>query len=76
MRTLICITLIAMSSCTVTEDMIANKNLYCSEVYVATRSLARAAGNAVLGTQSIPDVCKTIDEVVEADTADKSDQES
>lgn len=76
MRHAILMALLLLPACTVTEDMISNKNIYCSEVYVAARSVARAAGNAVLGTQSIPDVCRTIDEVVEADTGDKSDQES
>lgn len=60
-------------SCTVSEDMIANKDLYCSGVYKGIRAVGRAATEVTTGI-SVPDVCETIDEIVEEDTEKKSSE--
>ena len=59
-----------LSACSVSEDMIANKNLYCSQIYQGIRAVGRVATEVTTGV-SIPDVCLTIDEIVEEDTAGK-----
>ena len=67
-----------LSSCSVSEDMIANKELYCSEIYKGIRAVGRVATEVTTGI-GIVDVCETIDEIVEeeeADATDKSDSES
>ena len=67
-----------LSACTVSEDMIANKELYCSEIYKGIRAVGRVATEVTTGV-AIVDVCDTIDEIVEeenADATDKSDSES
>tara|TARA_Y100001938_G_C7932002_1_gene349821 strand:- start:210 stop:455 length:246 start_codon:yes stop_codon:yes gene_type:complete len=67
-----------LSSCSVSEDMIANKELYCSEIYKGIRAVGRVATEVTTGI-AIVDVCDTIDEIVEeeeADATDKSDSES
>ena len=67
-----------LSSCSVSEDMIANKELYCSEIYKGIRAVGRVATEVTTGI-AIVDVCETIDEIVEeeeADATDKSDSES
>ncbi len=70
MRHVILMALLLLPACTVSEDMIANKDLYCSEVYKGIRAVGRAATELTTGI-AIVDVCTTIDEVVAAD-ADKS----
>jgi hypothetical protein len=67
-----------LSACTVSEDMIANKELYCSEIYKGIRAVGRVATEVTTGV-AIVDVCDTIDEIVEeenADATDKSDSQS
>ncbi len=67
-----------LSSCSVSEDMIANKELYCSEIYKGIRAVGRVATEVTTGI-AIPDACDTIDEIVaeeNADATDKSDSES
>ena len=59
-----------MTGCTVSEDMIANKELYCSGVYKGIRAVGRVATEVTTGI-SVPDVCDTIDEVVEEDSEGK-----
>jgi hypothetical protein len=71
MRYAMIIALILLPGCSVSEDMIANKDLYCSEVYKGIRAVGRAATELTTGI-AIVDVCETIDEVVASD-ADKSD---
>ena len=61
------------SSCTVSEDMIANKDLYCSGVYKGIRAVGRVATEVTTGV-AVPDVCETIDEIVEEDTEGKSSE--
>lgn len=52
------------ASCSVSEDMIANKELYCSGVYKGIRAVGRVATEVTTGV-AIPDVCETIDEITE-----------
>tara|TARA_B100000475_G_C14908058_1_gene277663 strand:+ start:222 stop:410 length:189 start_codon:yes stop_codon:yes gene_type:complete len=52
------------SSCSVSEDMIANKELYCSGVYKGIRAVGRVATEVTTGV-AIPDVCETIEEITE-----------
>lgn len=59
-----------MTSCTVSEDMIANKELYCSGLYKGIRSVGRVATEVTTGV-AIPDVCDTIDTIVEEDSEGK-----
>ena len=50
--------------------MIANKELYCSGVYKVIRAVGRVTTEVTTGI-SIPDVCDTIDEIVEEDAEKK-----
>ena len=61
---------ITLSGCSVSEDMIANKELYCSGVYKGIRAVGRVTTEVTTGI-SIPDVCDTIDEIVEDDSEGK-----
>ena len=62
---------ILSTGCTVSEEMIKNKELYCSAVYQGLRSIGRVATEVTTGV-AIPDVCDTIDEIVEEDSLGKS----
>ena len=62
-----------LSACTVSEDMIANKELYCSEIYKGIRAVGRVATEVTTGV-AIVDVCDTIDEIVEEENADETDK--
>ena len=55
---------VLMTGCTVSEEMIQNKELYCSGVYKGIRAVGRVATEVTTGV-SIPDVCTTIDEITE-----------
>tara|TARA_A100001035_G_scaffold171586_1_gene136169 strand:- start:457 stop:663 length:207 start_codon:yes stop_codon:yes gene_type:complete len=59
-----------LTSCSVSEDMIANKELYCSGVYKGIRAVGRVATEVTTGV-AIPDVCDTIDDIVEEDSEGK-----
>jgi len=59
-----------LTGCTVSEDMIANKELYCSGIYKGVRAVGRVATEVTTGI-SVPDVCDTIDTIVEEDTEKK-----
>jgi len=59
-----------LGSCSVSEDMIANKELYCSGVYKGIRAVGRVTTEVTTGIR-IPDVCDTIDEIVEEDAEKK-----
>tara|TARA_R110000744_G_scaffold138706_6_gene249561 strand:+ start:5643 stop:5894 length:252 start_codon:yes stop_codon:yes gene_type:complete len=54
--------------CSVSADMIENKELYCSGIYQGIRAVGRVATEVTTGV-SIPDVCDTIDEIVEETVA-------
>tara|TARA_B100000085_G_scaffold255768_1_gene255814 strand:+ start:210 stop:416 length:207 start_codon:yes stop_codon:yes gene_type:complete len=59
-----------LTSCSVSEDMISNKNLYCSQVYQGIRAVGRVATEVTTGV-AIPNVCDTIDDIVEEDAEKK-----
>ena len=64
-----------LSSCTSVQQVIDNKELYCSQFYKGVRAVGRSALSATTGVV-VPDVCDTIDEIVaeeDADSVDKSD---
>jgi ethanolamine transporter EutH len=66
---------VLLSSCTSVEQVIDNKELYCSQFYKGVRAVGRSALSATTGVV-VPDVCDTIDEIVaeeNADSVDKSD---
>jgi hypothetical protein len=67
------ISLFVLSGCTISEDMIANKDLYCSGVYKGIRAVGRVATEVTTGV-AVPDVCESIDEIVEEDTEGKSSE--
>jgi hypothetical protein len=64
MRQIITLMFLLTASCSVSEDMIANKELYCSGVYKGIRAVGRVATEVTTGV-AIPDVCETIDEITE-----------
>ena len=70
---LILSSLFVFTGWTVSEDMIANKDLYCSGVYKGIRAVGRVATEVTTGV-AVPDVCETIDEIVEEDTEGKSSE--
>ena len=70
MRSGIILLMFLLSSCQVSEEMIANKELYCSGVYKGIRAVGRVASEVTTGV-AIPDVCNTIDEIVEEDSEGK-----
>ena len=61
---------VLMTGCTVSEEMIANKELYGSGVYKGIRAVGRVATEVTTGV-AIPDVCDTIDKIVEEDSEGK-----
>ena len=63
MRNLLLVGLVFLSSCSVSEEMIAKKQLYCSELYKGIRAVGRVATEVTTGI-AIPDACYTIDEIV------------
>ena len=66
---------VLLSSCTSVQQVIDNKELYCSQFYKGVRAVGRSALSATTGVV-VPDVCDTIDEIVaeeNADSVDKSD---
>ena len=69
-RVITLLSFISLGSCSVSEDMIANKELYCSGVYKGIRAVGRVTTEVTTGI-SIPDVCDTIDEIVEEDAEKK-----
>jgi hypothetical protein len=68
---------VLFTGCAVSEETIKNKELYCSEIYKGIRAVGRVATEVTTGV-SIPDVCDTIDEIVEedAEATSKSVEES
>ena len=66
---------ILLSSCTSVQQVIDNKEIYCSKFYKGVRAVGRSALSATTGVV-VPDVCDTIDEIVAEEDAvgvDKSD---
>lgn len=58
-----------MTSCTTVEQIQANKEVYCSGLYKGMRAVGRTALSATAGVV-LPDVCDTIDEIVEEENAE------
>ena len=58
-----------MVSCTTVEQVKANKEVYCSGLYKGMRAVGRTALSATAGVV-LPDVCDTIDEIVEEENSD------
>jgi len=58
-----------MASCTTVEQIQANKEVYCSGLYKGMRAVGRTALSATAGVV-LPDVCDTIDEIVEEENAE------
>ena len=67
--TLIFSVALLMASCTTVEQVIENKELYCSGVYKGMRAVGRSALSATTGVV-VPDVCDTIDEIVAEENAE------
>ena len=58
-----------MASCTTVEQVIENKEVYCSGLYKGMRAVGRGALSATTGVV-VPDVCDTIDAIVEEENSD------
>ena len=63
MRALIFAVVLLCSGCTSVEQVMENKELYCSGVYKGTRAVGRSILSATTGVV-VPDVCDTIDDIV------------
>jgi len=75
MRYAVLCVFVFLSSCTSVQQVIDNKEIYCSQFYKGVRAVGRSALSATTGVV-VPDVCDTIDEIVaeeDADSVDKSD---
>ena len=60
---------VLLSSCTSVQQVIDNKELYCSQFYKGVRAVGRSALSATTGVV-VPDVCDTIDEIVEEENSE------
>ena len=58
-----------MASCTTVEQVIENKEVYCSGMYKGVRAVGRSALSLTTGV-ILPDVCDSIDEIVAEENAD------
>jgi uncharacterized protein YceK len=58
-----------MASCTTVEQVIENKEVYCSGMYKGVRAVGRSALSLTTGV-IVPDVCDSIDEIVEEENAE------
>ena len=56
-------------SCTTVEQVIENKEVYCSGMYKGVRAVGRSALSLTTGV-IVPDVCDSIDEIVEEENAE------
>lgn len=63
MRYVILSALVFLSSCTSVQQVIDNKEVYCSQFYKGIRAVGRGALSATTGVV-VPDVCDTIDDIV------------
>jgi uncharacterized protein YceK len=67
--TLIFSVALLMASCTTVEQVIENKEVYCSGMYKGVRAVGRSALSLTTGV-ILPDVCDSIDEIVEEENAE------
>jgi hypothetical protein len=58
-----------VASCTTVEQVIENKEVYCSGMYKGVRAVGRSALSLTTGV-IVPDVCDSIDEIVEEENAE------
>lgn len=58
-----------MASCTTVEQVIENKEVYCSGMYKGVRAVGRSALSLTTGV-IVPDVCDSIEEIVEEENAE------
>lgn len=58
-----------MASCTTVDQVIENKEVYCSGVYKGLRAVGRGALTLTTGVVVV-DVCDTIDDIVAEENAD------
>ena len=58
-----------LASCTTVEQVIENKEVYCYGMYKGVRAVGRIALSLTTGV-ILPDVCDSIDEIVEEENAD------
>ena len=65
------ISILAMTGCTTVEQVGEAKGLYCSGIYKGMRAVGRGALSATTGV-IVPDVCDTIDVIVDAETSEDS----
>ena len=63
MRYAVLCVFVFLSSCTSVQQVIDNKELYCSQFYKGVRAVGRSALSATTGVV-VPDVCDTIDDIV------------
>ena len=63
MRYAILSVFVLLGSCTSVQQVIDNKELYCSQFYKGVRAVGRGALSATTGVV-VPDVCDTIDDIV------------
>ena len=69
MRFAVIMSFMVLSSCTSVQDVIDNKDIYCSQFYKGIRAVGRSALSATAGVV-VPDVCDTIDEIVAEENAE------
>jgi hypothetical protein len=67
--TLIFSVALLMASCTTVEQVIENKEVYCSGMYKGVRAVGRSALSLTTGV-IVPDVCDSIEEIVEEENAE------
>ena len=58
-----------MASCTTVEQVVQNKEVYCSGMYKGVRAVGRSALSLTTGV-IVPDVCDSIEEIVAEENAD------
>lgn len=61
-----------MTSCTTIEQVMENKELYCSGMYKGMRAVGRSALSVTTGVV-VSDVCDQIDDIVDAEASEESD---
>ncbi len=60
-----------LPSCTTVEQVIENKEVYCSGMYKGVRAVGRSALSLTTGV-IVPDVCDTIDDIVAEENAESN----
>ena len=63
------ISVFLLPSCTTVEQVIENKEVYCSGMYKGIRAVGRSALSVTTGV-IVPDVCDTIDDIVAEENAE------